>query len=139
LKIYRSPREVLPEIRRKLAANHPRSRHSPLDEVTDLLCRGRHYTWTGIYLATGTSAAQQLLGARREPHPGQIARPETKSKILVSLTLAGRERGVLDVESDRANAFGVEDRVLLEGVADELARFLSGPGRYIVRRARRGH
>ena len=62
--------------------------------------------------------------------------PETRSKILISLKLASRELGVLSVESDRENAFGSEDRVLLEGVADTLARFLMGRGKYLARRAR---
>jgi putative methionine-R-sulfoxide reductase with GAF domain len=52
------------------------------------------------------------------------------------LKLAGRELGVLDVESDRENAFGSKDRVLLENVAQLLARFLAGPGKYIARKAR---
>jgi len=62
--------------------------------------------------------------------------PETRSKILVSIKLASRELGVLAVESDRENTFGAEDRVLLEGVADVLARFLAGKGKYLVRKAR---
>jgi hypothetical protein len=65
-----------------------------------------------------------------------MARPETRSKILISMKLAGREFGVLDVESDQENAFGVEDRVMLENAADQLARFLAGSGRFIVRKAR---
>jgi hypothetical protein len=43
---------------------------------------------------------------------------------------------VLSVESDHENAFGAEDQVLLEAVADALARFLAGRGKYLVRRAR---
>jgi hypothetical protein len=43
---------------------------------------------------------------------------------------------VLSVESDRQNAFGAQDRVLLEAVADTLARFLAGNGKYLARRAR---
>jgi hypothetical protein len=43
---------------------------------------------------------------------------------------------VLSVESDREDAFGAEDRVLLEAVADTLARFLAGRGKYLARRAR---
>jgi hypothetical protein len=54
------------------------------------------------------------------------------------MKLAGRELGVLDVESDRENAFGSDDRVLLETVATRLARYLAGPGKYLVRKARQG-
>lgn len=135
MKIYRDAAVLFAEIENLLMSSRASFHHSPLQDVIELLCRGRHYTWVGIYLAAGTSS-QQLLGAGGEPHPGQMARPETKSKILVSMKLAGRELGVLDVESDRENAFGSEDRVLLENVANLLARFLAGPGRYIARKAR---
>ena len=137
MKIYRDTAGLLAEIECVLATSRPSFQHSPLQDVIELLSRGRHATWVGIYLAAGT-ASQQLLGAGGDPHPGQMARLETKSKILVSMRLAGRELGVLDVESDRENAFGPEDRVLLENVANRLARFLAGPGRYLARRARVG-
>ena len=52
------------------------------------------------------------------------------------MRLAGREVGVLDVESDHENAFGAEDRVFLENVAHLLAQFLVGRGKYVVRKAR---
>jgi len=135
LKTYRSARELLDEVKRLLTANKPSAHHSPLVDIIELLCHGRHYTWMGIYLLVGPNAPQQLLEAGR-PNPGQLALPETRSKILVSMKLAGRELGVLDVESDRENAFGAEDRVLLEDVATVLARFLTGRGKYVVRKAR---
>ena len=136
MKSYRPTRELLAEIGRLLDANKPSFHHSPLDDVIELLCRGRHYSWVGIYLTAGETAAQQLLGAGGEADPGRVTLPGTRTKILVSMKLAGRELGVLSVESDRENAFGAEDRVLLENVADTLARFLTGAGKYLVRRAR---
>jgi len=136
LKTYRSPRTLLAEVEHLLATNKPSFQHSPLEDVIELLCRGRHYTWIGIYLAVGESGSQQLLGAGGNTEPAHVALPETRSKILVSIKLASRELGVLAVESDRENAFGAEDRVLLEGVADVLARFLAGKGKYLVRKAR---
>ena len=134
MKTYRSSRQVLSDIKRLLAANQASFRQSPLADVSELLSSGRHYTWTGIYLAVGKTAAQHRMDASREPHPGELAHPASRSKILVSMKLAGRELGVLDVESDRA--FGSEDRVLLERVADVLAVFLAGAGQYLVRKAR---
>jgi putative methionine-R-sulfoxide reductase with GAF domain len=136
VKSYRPPRELLAQTEHVLAASKPSFHHSPLEAIVELLCSGRHYTWMGIYLTTGTVAQRQLVGAGRDPHPGQVTLPETRSKILVSIKLASRELGVLAVESDRENAFGAEDRVLLEQAADMLARFLAGAGRYIVRKAR---
>lgn len=135
MKIYLDSAIVLEKIESLLAGYRPSFHYSPLYKVIDVLCHDRHYSWGGIYLTAGKTNAQ-LLGAGGEPHPGQMARPETKSKILISLKLAGRELGVLDVENDRENAFGSKDRVLLENVAKLLARFLAGPGRYIARKAR---
>lgn len=134
MKSYRPTRELLAEIKRTLDANKPSFHHSPLQDVIDLLCRGRHYTWMGIYLAV--SDKNQLLSSGRDSHPGDMALPETRSKILVSIKLGRREFGILDVESDYENAFSSEDRVLLERVATVLAQFLAVRGKYLVRKAR---
>ena len=61
---------------------------------------------------------------------------ETRSKILISMKLSGREYGILGVESE-LKTFRPEDRVFLERVAYLGARFLAGSGRYLVRKARR--
>jgi len=136
LKRYRSRRGLLAAIERVLRANQPSFHRSPLDEVIELLCRGRHYSWVGIYLTTEGSPARQPLGAGGDPHPDAQALSGARSKILISMELGTRAVGVLSAESADENAFGVEDRVLLEKVAARLARFLAGPGQYIVRRAR---
>ena len=135
MKVYRSTRQLLADVECLLAASQPSAHHSPLEDVIELLCRGRHYAWIGIFLAVGENLPQQLLGVGGDA-PGQVALPETRSKILISIKLASRELGVLSVESDHENAFGAEDRVLLEGVADTLARFLAGRGKYLARKAR---
>ncbi|HYK91129.1 MAG TPA: hypothetical protein VE398_20320 [Acidobacteriota bacterium] len=135
MKTYTSPRELLAKIELLLTANQPAFRRSPLDEVIEVLAEGRHYSWIGIYLALD-GASQQILGAGGEAGPAGVALPETRTRILVSIKLAGHELGVIAVESDRDYAFGHEDRVLLEDVANTLARFLSGPGKYLVRRAK---
>jgi hypothetical protein len=134
VKVYRPARQVLADIECALHAK-PSPYQSPLEKVVDLLCRGRHYTWAGIYLAVSANFTRQLAGGR-DPHPSQMAQPETRSKILISLGVAGHELGILDAESDRENAFGAEDRVLLESVANRLALFLTGPGKYLARKAR---
>ena len=68
-------------------------------------------------------------------HPGQLAVAGTRKKMVVTMKVAGRELGFLNVESDRENAFGAEDRVLLDRVAGLLARFLAGQGKYLVLKA----
>ncbi len=134
MKTYRSARELLAEVERVLAGKHS-PRHPPLDRVIELLCEGRHYAWLGIYLRVD-ERWQRLVGAGGEAQPTELALPNTRSKVIVSMRLAGRELGVLGVESERDNAFGPEDRVMLEKVASLLARFLTGRGKYLVRRAR---
>jgi hypothetical protein len=135
LKVYRSTRQLLADIEGILATSQPSFHHSPLEDVIELLCRRRHYAWAGIYLAVGGNGAQHSLSAGGDiPHHVEL--PEMHSKILISMKLASREVGVLSVESDHENAFGTEDRVLLENVADAVARFLVGRGKYLTRRAR---
>jgi hypothetical protein len=131
MKTYRSTAELLEEIEAVFASNRPCANPSPLDEVVGLLREGRHYGWAGIYVAVDR-AAEKPDGAQ----PGQVALAETRSKILVSLKLSGREYGILAVESERLK-FRPHDRVFLEQVADLGARFLAGPGRYLGRKARR--
>ena len=130
MKVYCSTRQLLADVERLLAANRPRAHHSPLEDVIDLLCQGRHYSWAGIFVAVASGQARMPVD--------EVVLPETRSKILVSLKLASRDLGVLSVESNEENAFGVEDRILLEGVADALALFLAGRGKYLVRKARLG-
>ena len=106
-----------------------------MEAVADLLCEGRHYGWVGIYLTLDRKASPALLQGASELHQHQIANPNTRKKILVAMKIAGREVGTLNVESSHEDSFGTEDRVLLERVAGLLAKFLTGPGKYLVRRA----
>jgi hypothetical protein len=135
LKVYRPNRQILADVEARLAASRPSFHQSPLVDVIDLLCLGRHYAWVGVYLAAGANAPQHSLGAVSDRH-GHLELPETRSKILISMRLASRELGLLGVETDDKNAFGFEDRVLLEAVADALARFLAGRGKYLACKAR---
>ena len=135
MKVYRPTRQLLADVECLLAASRPSGHHSPLDDVIDLLCRGRHYAWAGIFLAVEEDSPQQSSGAGGDA-PAEVALPETRSKMLISMKLASRELGLLSVESDREDGFGAEDRVLLEAVAEVLARFLTGRGKYLARKAR---
>ena len=134
MKVYRPTRQLLADVEHLLAVSRPGAHHSPLEDVIDLLGRGRHYTWVGIFLAVAEGGTPKATGPSSPP--AEVALAETRSKILVSMKLASRELGVLSVESNRENAFGAQDRVLLEAVASTLARFLAARGKYLVRRAR---
>ena len=133
MKTYRSTAQLLAEIEGVFAGDRPCAYHSPLDAVVELLREGRHYGWAGIYLAVDRQRTPEASSGA--PQPGQVALPETRSKILVSMKLSGREYGILAVESERGT-FRPGDRVFLERVAYLGARFLAGTGKYLVRKAR---
>lgn len=133
MKPYLPAKELVSKIEQALAESRPSFHHSPLEQVAELLAEGRHYGWVGIYLTMDERSAPALL--ENLVHPAQFAAAGTRKKVIVSMKIAGREVGFLNVESDRENAFGSEERVLLERVAGLLARFLVGPGKYLVRKA----
>ena len=136
MKPYRSPQALLADIESVLASKIVSTHSSVLETVAGLLAEGRHYAWAGVYLTIGERNSGQLASAAKDGHYAHVAVPETRQKILVAMKLAGREYGVLAVESAHENSFGTEDRVLLERVANALARFLAGQGRYLLRKAR---
>jgi putative methionine-R-sulfoxide reductase with GAF domain len=133
VKPFRSTRHLLADVEQALAQNQPSFHHSPLEKVAGLLAEGRHYGWVGIYLTLEKHPATPLLP--NPAHPAQFEASGTRKKVIVTMKIAGREIGFLNAESNRENAFGAEERVLLERVAGLLAKFLTGPGKYLVRKA----
>jgi putative methionine-R-sulfoxide reductase with GAF domain len=133
VKSYRLTRDLLADIEQALAENRPSFHESPLEKVAGLLAEGRHYGWVGIYLTLEKPQATPLL--QNTVHPAEFAASGTRKKVIVTMKIAGREIGFLNVESNRENAFGSDERVLLERVAGLLAKFLTGPGKYLVRKA----
>jgi L-methionine (R)-S-oxide reductase len=55
------------------------------------------------------------------------ALPTTASEMIVPIVVDGAVVGTLDVESDRADAFGVADRMALERIAAALAGLYGAP------------
>ena len=165
MKVYRPPQQVLAEVERALASSRPGfGGETPLDQVVEILYHARHYFWIGIYLVAGNKVVRQTFRGPVPPcHTFEFGKGnvgttgqtgvlkvipdvsddptysmcfiETKSEIVVPIKISSRVLGVIDVESDRVNAFGHKDRVLLKEVGKRLARFLSVRGRYLVRRA----
>jgi len=133
VKPFRSTRDLLADVEQALAENRPSFRDSPLEKVAGLLAEGRHYGWVGIYLTLEKQPAMPLLP--NAAHPARFEASGTRKKVIVTMKIAGREIGFLNVESNRENAFGADERVLLERVAGLLAKFLTGPGKYLVRKA----
>jgi L-methionine (R)-S-oxide reductase len=114
---------------------------------------GGHYTWTGIYLLDGEMLTLHNQVGSPTPHEripigrgicGLAAREKqtvvvpdvsrdprylacsltTRSEIVVPIMRDGVVLGEIDVDSDRPDAFGERDRLLLEEVAGLLARVL---------------
>jgi putative methionine-R-sulfoxide reductase with GAF domain len=133
VKSFRSTRDLLADVEQALVDNRPSFHNSPLEKVAGLLADGRHYGWVGIYLTLEKQPAMPLLP--NAAHPGRFEALGTRKKVIVIMKIAGREIGFLNVESNRENAFGADERILLERVAGSLAKFLTGPGKYLVRKA----
>jgi L-methionine (R)-S-oxide reductase len=113
------------------------------------------YTWVGIYLLEGDELVLGPFLGKPSPHtriplgrgicgaaateqrtiivddvnadPRYLACSlETKSEIVVPIMSGTRVLGEIDIDSDRAAAFGADDRALLEAIASRLAATLEG-------------
>jgi L-methionine (R)-S-oxide reductase len=147
---------TLTEIASALQAE-PDRRHA-MERVVEILKRDLPlYTWVGIYLLEGDELVLGPFLGKPSPHTripiasgicGAAAREkqtivvddvnadarylacslETKSEIVVPIMSGTRVLGEIDIDSDRAAAFGPDDRRLLEAVAELLSQKLE-PGR----------
>jgi len=164
-KRYYSPRQLLKVCQEVLAAFSPATDAPPFDDLLKLLYDHRKYFWIGIYFVLGDKVVRQAMQGPVPPcHVFEFGRGnvgttgqsglvkvipdvtadatysmcflEVKSEIVVPIRIGGRTLGVIDVESDRPNNFGSLDRILLEGIAAMLARFLTSRGKVLVRHAR---
>ena len=52
---------------------------------------------------------------------------QTRSEIVVPISTSGKVVGEIDVDSDKPAAFNLDDRKLLEAVAEELGRDVTKP------------
>jgi putative methionine-R-sulfoxide reductase with GAF domain len=164
---YRSAQDLIASLKRLLVFKPSADAGQVLDEGVAELYEGRDYFWIGIYFVAGDKVIRQafrgptpsghsfaLLGAG---NVGTAAKnglvkvvpdvsadpvytscfPEIKSEIVLPIKLGVRILGVMDVESDRLNAFGSQERALLEQVSELLARYLtSDQGKRLLRKAR---
>src|SRR5579859_5435078 len=58
------------------------------------------------------------------------------AEMAVPIKLAGRVRGVIDVEKEGPGGFAYHDQVLLKQVARLVARYLSSNGKVVIRKLR---
>jgi GAF domain-containing protein len=118
--------------------------------VSEIKAAMPDYTWVGIYLLQGGELVLGPFLGRASPHTripvgrgicGAAAAEkqtivvdevsaderylacslETRSEIVVPIVRGDRVIGEIDVDSDRAAAFGGKDRALLESIARLLA------------------
>lgn len=73
---------------------------------------------TGWVARTGKPA--RVGDVSQDPHYIML-RPEVRSELAVPLEVNGQVRGVLNVDSDRPDAFSAQDQELLEGLAVQAA------------------
>ncbi len=146
----KSSDEILATIR-NLAARSDANRNL-MSETVALLKRERpRYNWVGVYLLEGDELVLGPFVGKPTPHtripPNQgicgaaastgrtiivddvNADPrylacslETRSEIVVPIIEDGKVLGEIDIDSDTPAAFTEEDRKLLEGVAEVLAK-----------------
>ncbi|HXF86637.1 MAG TPA: GAF domain-containing protein [Anaerolineales bacterium] len=67
------------------------------------------------------------------------ALPETRSEVVIPLKIEDRVLGVLDVQSDQLNAFHPNDLLVLEALADTIARAVESARLYSDLRRRANH
>jgi sigma-B regulation protein RsbU (phosphoserine phosphatase) len=83
----------------------------------------------GEAAASGTLvAAADVRADERYRHMEPL--PETRSEVVIPLKLKDRVLGVLDVQSDRVRAFHPNDLMLLQALADNVARAVEGARLY---------
>jgi sigma-B regulation protein RsbU (phosphoserine phosphatase) len=75
----------------------------------------------------------------REPRyrPSELPPANTRAELAVPLVFGGEVLGVLDLQSDRRDAFGDDDRFLFEALADEAAIAIRNANLYRSERWRR--
>jgi putative methionine-R-sulfoxide reductase with GAF domain len=128
VKIYRTPQELEARIETALARKAG-SQTTPLDEVAEILGDGRHYSWIGIYLVAGEIA-------KSSPSRARTASRATQTHAVVPVALGQHVYGAMEVQSEKGKVLSGQDRILLKRVAERLAKYLHGPGAWLVRKAR---
>ena len=148
-----SHNDVLNEITRQIHSESDPDR-AMVAAVATLKRRMPDYSWVGIYLLDGNELVLGPFEGRPSPHtriplgrgicgaaasekatiivddvnadPRYLACSiETKAEIVVPIMVGSNVLGEIDIDSDRAAAFGAADKALLESVAALLATRMS--------------
>ena len=129
MKTYSTPRDLEARIEAALA-RRASAHNTPLDEVAGILGEGRHYSWIGIYLVAGEISKPGSSGGKTG------SRAASQSHAVIPVALGQHVFGAMEVQSEKGRTLTGKDRILLKQVAEQLARYLHGPGAYLVRKAR---
>jgi putative methionine-R-sulfoxide reductase with GAF domain len=128
VKTYRTPQELEARIETALARKAG-PHNTPLDEVAEILGDGRHYSWIGIYLVAGEVS-------KPGPSRAKTASRPTQTHAVIPVALGQHVYGAVEVQSEKAKVLSAQYRILLKRVAERLAKYLHGPGAWLVRKAR---
>ena len=138
----------------RAALDHARDPDAAMEAAVDKLKSLPDYTWVGIYLLDGNELVLGPFRGKPSPHTriplgrgicGAAAAEkativvddvnndsrylacsaDTRSEIVVPIMIGSDVFGEIDVDSDRAAAFGDDDRALLEKVAQLIATRLA--------------
>ncbi len=143
MKTYPSAAEVLAQVKEALAARYstgvrlkpcPQIQHArwgPLGRVLELLRASHDFTQMRLSLDLDPQNAVDISVVAEEKRDATI-----RSEYATPVTVAGRRAGELRALDERENAISAPERVLLKRAARQLALFLAGEGRYLLRRAR---
>lgn len=138
---YQPPRTVLASVKEKLARgaalkNATAPHHSVLDQIVEVLARGRGYSWVGIYLVAGEALTPGSMAAT-EGESAAHAAARSGAKLAIPIKIASRTMGAIEVEASNARPFSRQEHAMLSQVAEELARYLTtNDGKLLSRRAR---
>jgi hypothetical protein len=131
LKTYRSPSNVVAEVKRLIATDKP-SPHAPsvLARILKQLCESRNYQRAGVFLSVdGREVPRAFSGP-------PAASEQTGPELSTPIKIASHTLGSLRVQLAPGHLFSPGERVLLHEVAEMLALYLSSKGKYLVRKAR---
>lgn len=128
MKTYRTPQELETRIETALARKAG-PKNTPLDEVAEILGDGRHYSWIGIYLVAGEIQKPGASAAK-------TAVRAVQRHAVIPVALGQHVYGAIEVQSEKGKALTGHDRILLKRVAERVAKYLHGPGAWLVRKAR---
>lgn len=131
MKTYLLPRKLVAQIKQLIATDKPSPRPpSALVRILKLLCDGRHYERAGIFLAVNGREVPRAFGG------AQAAADELRPELIVPIKISSYFIGSLRVQLAPGHAFSSQERILLNQVAKILALYLSGKGKYVVRKTR---